>query len=204
MAGAFVRSGVQAAVRAVAQVLVSPLVLLWVIYHRASGRNTLFTSLSQVLSLWPGKSGAYLRRAFYQLTLAECGNNVLIEFGTLLNYPTTRIARGVYIGTNCTLGMVSIGEGTMIGSNVDILSSRRQHRREGTRLLGAESGTCTHVSIGPNTWIGNGAVIMANVGRDCTVGAATVVVKDVADGATVVGNPARVVGMIAAAESRTS
>jgi acetyltransferase-like isoleucine patch superfamily enzyme len=204
MPGGLLRSGAQTAVRAFVHVVVCPLALLWIIYHAASGRNTLFASLSQVLSLWPGKSGAYVRRAFYQQTLAQCGNNVLIEFGTLLNYPTTRIARGVYIGTNCTLGMVSIGEGTMIGSNVDILSSRRQHRREGTRLLGAESGTFTQVSIGPNTWIGNGAVIMANVGRDCTVGAATVVVKDVADGATVVGNPARVVHVTTAAESRTS
>lgn len=204
MPGGLLRSGARTAVRGLAQVAVSPLVLLWLVYHAATGRYTLFASLSQMLSLWPGKTGAYLRRAFYQLTLAECGNSVLIEFGTLLNYPTTRIARGVYIGTNCTLGMVSIGEGTMIGSNVDILSSRRQHRREGTRLLGAESGTFAQVSIGPNSWIGNGAVIMANVGRDCTVGAATVVVKDVADGATVVGNPARVVRLTTAAESRTS
>jgi acetyltransferase-like isoleucine patch superfamily enzyme len=108
-----------------------------------------------------------------------------------------RIARGVYIGSFCTLGTVSIGEGVMIGSNVDILSSRHQHRREGGRLLGGEHGSFVGVTIGANTWIGNSAVLMANVGRDCTVGAATVVVRDVADGLTVVGNPAREVRPVA-------
>ena len=94
--------------------------------------------------------------------------------------------------------MVTVGEGTMIGSNVDILSSRHQHRREGTRLLGAESGRFTAVRIGRHTWIGNSAIIMANVGHDCTVGAGTVVVNDVGPGLTVVGNPARVVNRISA------
>jgi acetyltransferase-like isoleucine patch superfamily enzyme len=79
----------------------------------------------------------------------------------------------------------------MIGSNVDILSSRHQHRRVNGRILGSESGTFSVVEIGANTWIGNSAVIMASVGEGCVVGAGSVVVKRVRDGATVVGNPAR-------------
>jgi len=181
-----------------AQVVVSPLAAAWWIVHALTGSDGLFASIAQAISLVPGRTGSYLRRAFYGLTLPECGDDVHIEFGTLLNYPTTRLAKGVYIGTYCTLGMVSIGEGTMIGSNVDILSSRHQHRREGARLLGAEAGTFTPVRIGRNTWIGNSAIIMANVGADCTVGAGTVVVKDVDAGLTVVGNPARVIARIAA------
>jgi virginiamycin A acetyltransferase len=187
------RGLLQGLARFAAKVVVGPLALAWWAYHAATGRNTLFASMAQALSLLPGRTGSYLRRGFYALTLTECADDVHIEFGTLLNYPTTRLAKGVYIGTYCTLGMVSIGEGTMIGSNVDILSSRHQHRRDGTRLLGAESGTFTPVRIGRNTWIGNSAIIMANVGQDCTVGAGTVVVTDVDPGLTVVGNPARAV-----------
>ena len=176
-----------------AKLVVLPLALLWWGYRAATGRETLFESLSQAISLVPGRTGSYVRRAFYGLVLAECADDVHIEFGTLLAHPTARFARGVYIGTHCTLGTVAVGEGVMIGSNVDILSSRHQHKREGGKLLGGEHGTFTEIRIGANSWIGNSAVVMANVGRDCTVGAAAVVVKDVADGQTVVGNPAKAI-----------
>jgi len=174
-----------------AKLVVLPLALLWWGYRAATGRETLFESLSQAISLVPGRTGSYVRRAFYGLVLAECADDVHIEFGTLLAHPTARFARGVYIGTHCTLGTVAVGEGVMIGSNVDILSSRHQHKREGGKLLGGEHGTFSEIRIGANSWIGNSAVVMANVGRDCTVGAGAVVVKDVADGLTVVGNPAK-------------
>lgn len=97
----------------------------------------------------------------------------------------------MYIGTFCSLGKVTIGDSVMIGSNVDILSSRRQHRRVNGRLLGSESGSFSMIEIGANTWIGNSAVIMASIGEGCIVGAGSVVVKRVRDGATVVGNPGR-------------
>jgi len=38
-------------------------------------------------------------------------------------------------------------------------------------------------------------VIMANIGRNCTVGAGSVVMKDVEDNTTVLGNPARKVNL---------
>ena len=109
----------------------------------------------------------------------------------MLAHREVSIGPGVYIGTFCSLGRVTIGENVMIGSNVDILSSRYQHRRVDGQLLGSESGTFSTVEIGANTWIGNSAVIMASVGKGCVVGAGSVVVKPVRDGATVVGNPGR-------------
>jgi virginiamycin A acetyltransferase len=185
------RRAARGVVLAAAKLVVLPLALLWWAYRAATGRAVLFESLSQAISLVPGRTGSYLRRAFYGLVLPECADDVHIEFGTLLAHPTARLARGVYIGTFCTLGRVAIGEGVMIGSNVDLLSSRHQHTRVDGKLLGGEHGTFSEIRIGANSWIGNSAVVMANVGRDCTVGAAAVVVKDVADGATVVGNPAK-------------
>jgi maltose O-acetyltransferase len=46
--------------------------------------------------------------------------------------------------------------------------------------------------IGPNVWIGGGAIILrVTLGNDAVVGAGAVVTRDVPPGATVVGNPAR-------------
>ena len=170
---------------------VSPLLVVW---HLAGlrGRDPIvFSSCSQLLSLCPGRTGSYLRRAFYRRTLLACADDAHIEFGTVLAHREVSIGPGVYIGTFCSLGKVTIGENVMIGSNVDILSSRHQHRRVNGRLLGSESGSFSVVEIGANTWIGNSAVVMASVGEGCIVGAGSVVVKSVRNGATVVGNPGR-------------
>jgi maltose O-acetyltransferase len=59
------------------------------------------------------------------------------------------------------------------------------------RLAGLESGKS--VTIGRNVWIGGGAILLPgiNVGDDAIIGAGSVVMRDVAPGATVAGNPAR-------------
>jgi maltose O-acetyltransferase len=50
------------------------------------------------------------------------------------------------------------------------------------------------VVIGKNVWIGGGAILLpgVTVGDDALIGAGSVVTRDVAAGATVAGNPARV------------
>lgn len=50
------------------------------------------------------------------------------------------------------------------------------------------------VSIGPRSWIGVNATVLprVRVGADVMVGAGAVVTRDVPDGVTVIGNPARI------------
>jgi sugar O-acyltransferase (sialic acid O-acetyltransferase NeuD family) len=57
---------------------------------------------------------------------------------------------------------------------------------------------CGSVIVGKGTHVGAGAVIIPGVkiGAWCTIGAGTVVIKDIPDGATVVGNPARIIKSI--------
>jgi virginiamycin A acetyltransferase len=185
------RSLVQRLSLFVASLAVSPLLMAWYLAGLRGRSPFMFAGCSQLLSLFPGRTGSYLRRAFYRRTVLACADDAHIEFGTVLAHREVSIGSGVYIGTFCSLGKVTIGENVMIGSNVDILSSRHQHRRLNGRLMGSESGTFSTVEIGADSWIGNSAVIMASVGRGCIVGAGSVVVKSVRDGATVVGNPAR-------------
>jgi sugar O-acyltransferase (sialic acid O-acetyltransferase NeuD family) len=57
---------------------------------------------------------------------------------------------------------------------------------------------CGSVIVGKGTHVGAGAVIIPGVkiGAWCTIGAGTVVIKDIPDGATVVGNPGRIIKSI--------
>jgi len=155
----------------------------------------MFVSMAQLFSLVPGKIGIFTRNAFYSLCLVECGDDVSIGFGTIFSHYDVKIGTGVYIGANCTIGIVTIGDGTMIGSNVDILSGQKQHRRDDNgRLLGSEHGIFQRLHVGRNSWIGNSSVILADVGENCTIGAGSVVTKPVESDSTVVGNPAKPIG----------
>lgn len=51
------------------------------------------------------------------------------------------------------------------------------------------------VTIGEGTHVGIGASVIQgiNIGKWCTIGAGAVIIRDVPDGATVVGNPGRVI-----------
>ena len=54
---------------------------------------------------------------------------------------------------------------------------------------------CGGINIGEGTQVGAGAVIIPNlkIGKWCKIGAGAVVITDVPDGATVVGNPGRII-----------
>jgi maltose O-acetyltransferase len=104
-----------------------------------------------------------------------------------------RLGAGAFLNFNCVVldvAAVTIGDNTQIGPAVQILAA--DHPREADlRRAGLELGR--PVSVGRNVWIGGGALILPGVtiGDDAIVGAGAVVTRDVAPGATVVGNPAR-------------
>jgi acetyltransferase-like isoleucine patch superfamily enzyme len=58
-----------------------------------------------------------------------------------------------------------------------------------------QSGARTTVRIGEGSWVGSAAIVMADVGRHCVIGAGAVVTKPVPDYSVAVGVPARVVAV---------
>lgn len=149
---------------------------------------------AQYCALAPGLPGDYLRIAYYRWTLEHCALESRIQFGSFFAHPQAVVGRGVYIGSYCVLGRTKIGDRTQIASSVQILSGRRQHPRgPDGRIQGAEQGTFETVSIGPDCWIGAGAIVMADVGQGTTIGAGSVVTRAMPPGCVAVGNPARVI-----------
>ena len=192
-----VRVAIKRVVDTLATILVLPLFLLYrLVASLAPARvDRIFQGYSQLLSLWPGITGDFLRRAFYRLTLRRCSTNCSIGFGTVFATPDVEIGSGVYIGWYGNIGHVSIGDNTLLGSNVTILSGKRQHHFERLDIpIRHQGGTYTQVDIGDDVWIGNGAIIMEAVGRQAVVAAGAVVTAAVAERSIVGGNPARVIG----------
>jgi virginiamycin A acetyltransferase len=155
--------------------------------------HPLFTFWAQACALAPGLPGDYLRIAFYRLTLEDCSQDSRIQFGSFFAHREARVARGVYIGSYCVLGMTQIGERSQIASGVQILSGRKQHPRDAeNRIMSSGHGAFETVKIGADCWIGAGSIVMADIGSGTTVGAGSVVVGSIPAGSVAVGNPARV------------
>jgi len=178
----------------VALILVFPPVLLYWAARRILGQEMAFPGWSQAFSLLPGLIGAYVRRAFYRFVLSESGPDSWLSFGTIISHPTTRIGRKVYVGPFCSLGDVTLEQDVLLGSHVSIMNGSGQHGIERLDLpIREQPGVWPHITVGQNTWIGDRAIIMADVGKHCVIGAGSLVSKPIPDYAVAVGVPAKVV-----------
>lgn len=94
----------------------------------------------------------------------------------------TRIGYGLYIGHG--VGIVINGD-TTIGNNVNI-----------SQFLTIGTNHRTPAIIGDNVYIGPGVCIVedVNIGNDVTIGAGSVVTRDIPSNTTVAGVPAKAIG----------
>lgn len=133
------------------------------------------------------------------------GRGSHVGFGSRVWAPSSlQIGEDVYIGRYCTIECDgTIGRGALIANNVGIVG-RRDHdfRQVGIPLVrsswvGSRPTTQQDaVHIGPDVWIGFGAVVLSGVtvGRGAIIGAGAIVANDVAPYAIVAGDPATVIG----------
>lgn len=177
----------------VALALVLPAFLLFLLGVLLAGRARVFPGWSQAFSLLPGTTGVYLRRAFYRLVLSRCAPGSWIGFGTVFSHATASVGRDVYVGVYCCLGDVTLEDDVLLGSHVSVMNGGGQHGIERLDVpIREQPGAFVRVTVGHDSWIGDRAIVLADVGKQCVVGAGSVVTKALPDFAIAVGSPARV------------
>jgi len=133
--------------------------------------------------------------AFTNLYGCEIGDDVKI--GAFVE-----IQKGVHVGNRCKISShsflcegVTLEDQVFVGHGVTFINDRfpRATNADGSSQTEAD-WTCIPTLVKRGASIGSGATILCGItiGERATVGAGSVVTRDVADGAVVAGNPARV------------
>lgn len=174
-------------------ILTAPLYLL----YKISKSKDLFAGQGQLLALVPGKFGSYLRIAYYSMTLERCTTKGYIGFGTFFAHPETELGTGYYIGAYNIIGTARIGDHVTIASHVSILSGKNQHGyKEIGKPIQEQPGVFRKINIGENCWIGNGAIVMEDLGIQNVLASGSVVTHKTGNYEILAGNPAKVVKTI--------
>jgi virginiamycin A acetyltransferase len=178
--------------RAVALLLVAPMLATLPLRAALLGRDRAFQASCEWLSLVPGFLGQYLRRAFVAVAAAHCGPDVVFGTGTKLASAAARFDANAYVGPDCNLGWVHLERDTMLAAGVQIPSGPKTHGIERLDVpMREQPGIHVCVRVGEGAWIGNGAIILADVGPHAVVAAGAVVTDPIPAYAIVAGVPAR-------------
>jgi len=140
----------------------------------------------------PGLQFVWIARL--QMSLEQNGRSRLARLIHLVNLRWT----GAEFGHGCQVGGgfvakhplgVVVGSGTVIGRNCTVL----HNVVFGERRVGYSEVEPKYPTLGDDCLVGTGAVVLGAVvvGSSSKIGAGAIVLHDVPDGATVVGNPAR-------------
>lgn len=177
------------------RILVSPAVFLCFLEtKRGPGYERAFHACGQFFALLPGFSGMCLRRGFYCGTLQSCSWTCQLGFGVIFSHRDAMVEDAVYVGNYALLGRVVLRRGALVGSRSSILSSGQHHVLDDQgHWTTPDNLRMGSTEIGPYAWIGEGAIVMADVGEGALVAAGAVSAMRVPDHVMVAGNPARFV-----------
>lgn len=172
------------------QVLTFPIALWWWALGRSGAA---FCTAFELVAWLPGTLGSLIRVALLRWLSHGCDEQVRVELGTLFSDCRVTLGKKVYIGSYCIIGWANIEDYVLIASRVSIPSGQHVHHFDRTDIpIALQGGTRTPIRIGRGSWIGEGAIIMADVGEECVIGAGAVVTKPIPSWSVAVGVPARV------------
>ena len=188
------KEAAKAVARLVALVAVLPVLVIFWLNSLLVGRNRALEGATQLLSLCPGITGQYLRRAFLQRVLARCHHSALVEFGTLFSQAGAVLDENVYVGPRCQLGLVRLERDVLLAANVQIPSGGKTHYFDDpTKPIREQGGERKVVTVGAGAWVGTGAIILADVGAGTVVAAGAVVTRPLPPNVIAGGVPAKVI-----------
>ncbi|HBJ36409.1 MAG TPA: acyltransferase [Planctomycetaceae bacterium] len=174
--------------------LILPFIISHYLLSRLGSADRSLETHSQILSLLPGLTGSYLRVAFYRFTLEHCAPTATIGFGVLFSKAEARIGNHVYIGPRCLLGLVTLEDDVLLGPMVQIPSGPNLHGFERPDIpIRDQPGMPRRVTIGRDSWIGGGSVVLADIADQTVVGAGSVVTKPYPPRSILAGIPAKVI-----------
>lgn len=184
----------KAVAQGLASILVWPALILYFLGCLSIGSQRAFPGWSQTFALIPGLTGVYLRRAFYRRVLRKCKAGCCLSFGSVFSHSTAEVGRDVYVGLFCCIGDVTLEDDVLVSSHVSITNGGAQHGIDRLDIpIREQPGVWSRVTIGSDSWIGEHATILADVGKHCVIGAGSVVTHPIPDYAIAVGVPARVI-----------
>jgi virginiamycin A acetyltransferase len=190
-----IRITIKTLMNGVCLALVSPCAFsCWLEERITDGSESMFLFWAHIFSVFPGVPGVFLRRAYYRLTLDRCASNFYIGFGALFTHRCAVVEQNAYIGAYALVGSAHLGEGCLIGSRASLLSGTALHELDEQGRWGpCDKTRLRQIEIGDYAWIGEGAIVMANIGAGTMVAAGAVVEQDARAGILLAGNPSRFV-----------
>ena len=154
---------------------------------------TKYIYVAQSISVIPLHFGEIVRYEFYRRTLASCGEDVTIGFGSYISYRDVTVGNHVWMDAFCNVGHADIGDYVLVARNCHFVSGGHAHPFDRIDVpIMQQQGEFGRVRVGPDVWIGSGVIILADIGRGCVVGAGSVVVRPIPTMSIAAGNPARV------------
>jgi acetyltransferase-like isoleucine patch superfamily enzyme len=132
------------------------------------------------------------------------GSNTIIQKrGWIYCVPVNSKIANLTIGNNCAFGYnnhitavkkVIIGDYVLTANNVYISDNLHSYKNISVPILLQGVEFKSSVIIGDGCWIGeNVCIVGASIGKNCVIGANSVVTKDIPDYSVAVGTPAKVI-----------
>lgn len=139
------------------------------------------------------------RKKLLKTLLGKTGENFLIEPSFYCDYGyNIEIGENFYSNHNLVIldpGKVKFGDNVFIGPNCGFYTANHP-LDPAMRNKGLEDAK--PIVVGDNVWFGGNVVVLSGVkiGNNCTIGAGSVVTKDIPDNSLAVGSPCKVIRKI--------